>query len=210
MSTYLFKPWFCCSFWNVLIFMKIWAFLVSKEQPLRWLWGVARSGYHDTFYPCLTFWAPFNQKNLFVLKISMKCDNLPRSGSCGWLESSGGRQLGLWGQQSHHLGRESLSWSHPRGGGRMCSNPRPRPRLLTQRPRARTRVTIWELVLAFVQAKRRLGKGVQPKRMNPSPRTSGPARDQGHESSKTKTKSDHFWELVLVLLESLFTNWSTY
>ena len=95
--------------------MKIWAFLVSKEQPLRWLWGVARSGYHDTFYPCLTFWAPFNQKNLFVLKISMKCDNLPRSGSCGWLESSGGRQLGLWGQQSHHLGRETWSWSHPRG-----------------------------------------------------------------------------------------------
>ena len=73
----------------------------------------------------------------------------------------------------------------------MCLNPR--PRLLTRRPRARTRVTIWELVLAFVQAKRRLGKGVQPKRMNPRPRISGPARDQGHESSKTKTKSDHFW-----------------
>ena len=45
----------------------------------------------------------------------MKCDNLPRPDSCGWLESSGGRQLGLWGQQSHHLGRESWSWSHPRG-----------------------------------------------------------------------------------------------
>ena len=23
--------------------------------------------------------------------------------------------MGLWGQQSHHLGRESWSWSHPRG-----------------------------------------------------------------------------------------------
>ena len=114
----------------------------------------------------------------------------------------GGSRATIWGESLGLGPTQEVGW------GGMCLNPK--PRLLTRRPRARTRVTIWELVLAFVQAKRRLGKGVQPMRMNPRPRSSGPARDHGHESSKTKTKRDHFWELVLVLLESLFTNWSTY
>ena len=45
------------------------------------------------------------------------------------------------------------SWRGWGGGGRwMCSNPK--PGLLTQRPRARKRVTISELVLVLVQPKR--------------------------------------------------------
>ena len=164
-------------FGNVLISMKSGHFQRANKPTKNSHWGVAWSSYHGTFYPCSAFWAPLIKEICLFWKFLWNATIFQDRAVVGdWRVAEavswdfGGSRATIWGESLGLGPTQEVGW------GGMCLNPK--PRLLTRRPRARTRVTIWELVLAFVQAKRRLGKGVQPKRMNPRPRTSGPARDQ--------------------------------
>ena len=160
-----------------LIFMKSVHFQRANKPTKNSHWGVAWSSYHGTFYPCSAFWAPLIKEICLFWKFLWNATIFQDRTVVGdWRVAEavswdfGGSRATIWGESLGLGPTQEVGW-----GGDVF---KPKTKIVNTKAKSKNKSHHLGARLGLCSGQEEVGEGVQPKRMNPRPRTSGPARDQ--------------------------------